>query len=141
MGAKYGALAPNAAFRAGWSKIAWSQRDTQREQYQELLDLKTMVPADASVSTDSRVGPHVTDRPVVNRWPFVGNADYILLMKASSRGKHAAKYRRIIQEKMYAVEYESRRFLLLGRLDTSPDPEKTEDSEEKLHPAHQEPQD
>ncbi len=117
MGAEYGALAKNNVFRAGWSKIAWSQTDAQREQYQELLDVVSELPRDASISADSRTGPHVTDRHVVNHWPYVGNADYILMFRASSRGKYGRKYRALIKQGTYEVERSTKRFVVLRRVD------------------------
>ena len=140
MGAEYGALAPNASIRAGWSKVAWSQTDTQRAQYEELLEITAKLPPEAIVSADSRTGAHVTDRAVVNQWPYVGGADYIFVLRASTRGKYARKYASIIKDKKYEVEYESSRFVLLRRLVPPAGTSKSIDSEEELEAAHQHPE-
>jgi uncharacterized membrane protein len=141
MGAEYGVLAPNESMRAGWSRIAWAQTDTQREQYEEMLDMKAKIPPEASVSADSRTGPHVTDRAVVEQWPYVGTADYIFMMKRSARGKSRKKYNRILDEEKFEVVNESKRFVLLRRLERSSDPEKADDREDQLDAAHQNPED
>ena len=141
MAAEYGALAPNASLRAGWSTVAWSQTETQRAQYEELLEIAAKIPPDAIVSADSRIGAHVTNRAVVNQWPHVGGADYILVLRASTRGKHARKYRSILQERKYEVEYESSRFVLLRRLGPAAGAGESIDGEEELEAAHQDPED
>lgn len=141
MGAEYGALAPNASIRAGWSKVAWAQSDKQREQYEELLEMVAKIPPDAIVSADTRTGAHVTDRAVVNQWPFVGGADYIFMLRTSARGKHSKKYRAIIKDRKYEVAHQSNRFILLRRLEPAPDAGEAENSEDELDAAHEKPQD
>jgi len=140
MGAEYGALAPNASMRAGWSKVAWAQSDKQRQQYEELLEMVANIPRDAIVSADTRTGPHVTDRAVVNQWPFVGGADYIFILRSSARGKRSRKYKAIIRDRKYEVSHESTKFVLLRRLEPTPDADEAQDSEDELDAAHQQPE-
>jgi uncharacterized membrane protein len=116
MGAEYGALAPNESFRAGWSRLEWVQSEKNKARYDELQEVIARIPSGASVSTQSRVGPHVTNRAVVYQWPKVSDVDYILLSGNSPKGRRSKKFRDLLAEHKYEIDYESKAFVLVRRV-------------------------
>lgn len=88
--AKYGAMVPNRHFRAGWNT---PRRTLDKKQYEALQGVLAEIPDDAAVCATSSVGPHVSSREVVYKWPACKDADYALLH--SGRVKKKSSKRRL----------------------------------------------
>jgi len=59
----YGAFARReGSFKAGFSKIEFSFTEDEWNRYQELLEITSMIPKDASVAATEKCGPHLSSR-------------------------------------------------------------------------------
>ena len=105
VGAKFGILRPNASFRAGWEPLLRKPPKGVDERYAWFFHkVRKLIPPDASVSASSRLGPHVSGRAEVYRFPVIRDADYVMVMgkdmgkrekRALKRLKKRGRYRRI----------------------------------------------
>ncbi len=105
VGAKFGILRPNASFHAGWEPLLRKPPASVTDRYAWFFHkVRTLIPPDASVSASSRLGPHVSGRLEVYRFPVIRDADYVMVMakdmgkrekRALERMKRRGRYRRI----------------------------------------------
>ncbi|HEV8550827.1 MAG TPA: DUF2079 domain-containing protein [Polyangiaceae bacterium] len=59
----YGAFARReGSFKAGFSKIEFTFTEAEYDRYQELLELTSVIPKDASVAATEKCGPHLSSR-------------------------------------------------------------------------------
>jgi len=82
---KFGAIAPNDSFRAGFVPLVRELTKEHVETRRWLLETVAGLPQDASLSVTSRVGPHVSNRDRV--YAFPRRADYVLVLRADLKGK------------------------------------------------------
>ncbi|TPV93603.1 MAG: DUF2079 domain-containing protein [Myxococcales bacterium FL481] len=113
---KYGALAPNDAFRGGWNRITHSSTPEQDERYVALREIIASIPADASVSASRTLAPHVSNRVTARRFPVIRNADYVLVLKSSARrGKEKKKLGQLRKSTRYRLIGERSGILIYKR--------------------------
>ena len=102
--------------------MEWTQSEKNAARYAELQDVIAKIPPRASITTDSRTGPHVTNRPVVLQWPNVYDADYLLFSGNSTKDSRSKKFKELISTRQYEIAYESKAFLLARRIAETPQP-------------------
>lgn len=99
---KYGAFWPNDAFRAGWNHLARGHNPDRAERYAYVRRLiEEHIPSDASVSASSALGPHLSNREHVTKWPATKNADYLLIFSESLNRKNRQRMDRLISQGYY----------------------------------------
>ncbi len=94
----YGAFARReGSFKAGFSKIEFSFTEAEYDRYQQLLELVSVIPKDASVAGTEKVGPHLSSRldmftmrngPQTAEW-IVGSSRELKLSKTRPMLKEA----------------------------------------------------
>jgi uncharacterized membrane protein len=93
----YGAFARReGSFKAGFSRIEFSFTEDEWNRYQELLEITSMIPKDASVAATEKCGPHLSSR--LNMFTMrqgPQTADWIV---ASSRELKLSKTRPTLKE-------------------------------------------
>jgi len=77
--AKYGALLPNEAFRAGFFRLERELSSEKAERYRWLRRVVEQIPADASVSATKAIGAHIANRDGAYFFPEIRDADYLLI--------------------------------------------------------------
>lgn len=121
---KYGVLVENDAFRAGWTKLTRDPSSHVRERYRRVRAMVDQIPPDASVSSSTSIGPHVSSRAEAHRWPVVKDADYLLLrtneLSGKKRARERRKYDRYLKSGKYEVIDAFGAIKLLRRVETAP---------------------
>jgi len=94
----YGAFARReGSFKAGFSKIEFTYTQAEYERYQQLLELTSVIPKDASVAATEKCGPHLSSRldmftmrngPQTAEW-IVGSSRELKLSKTRPMLKEA----------------------------------------------------
>lgn len=93
----YGAFARReGSFKAGFSKIEFSFTEDEWDRYQELLEITSIIPKDASVAATEKCGPHLSSRlDMFTMRQGPQTADWIV---ASSRELKLSKTRPTLRE-------------------------------------------
>jgi len=68
-GLRFGALAPNDSFRAGYADFRPRSDASLAAQYQDLVLLRAMIPGESSVAASWHVAPHVSNRRTIVEFP------------------------------------------------------------------------
>jgi uncharacterized membrane protein len=76
---KFGGAVPNTSFRGGWAKIPHSLTVEQEQRYQEFRKFIEQIPADASVTVSSKIGPHVSNRAEIWSYRDKKQSEYLML--------------------------------------------------------------
>ncbi len=76
---KFGVFVPNDAFMAGWQPLTRSPGKRLRLRSDRVREMVAMIPADAAVSASSEIGPQLSNREKIYRWPDLRDAEYLLL--------------------------------------------------------------
>ena len=76
---KFGGMIPNDHFHAGWNRLSRSPSQEKVERYRFVREVVASLPPDASVCSTSALGPHVSARAQVSKWPSTRDADYLFL--------------------------------------------------------------
>ncbi|HTQ05738.1 MAG TPA: DUF2079 domain-containing protein [Polyangiaceae bacterium] len=107
----YGAFARReGSFKAGFSKIEFSFSEDEWDRYQELLEITSIIPKDASVAATEKCGPHLSSRlDMFTMRQGPQTADWIV---ASSRELKLSRTRPTLKEAL-----ESGTFGVVKRLD------------------------
>ncbi len=113
---KFGAIVPNKEFHAGWNRLQRTHNDERAERYQHMWDFIDQVPAEDSICSNSIIGPHVSNRPVVYKWPSCRKADYVLMGNKKLKKKDRRRLDRLKARHDYEVVDESEEFVLLRQL-------------------------
>lgn len=100
-GVKFGAFVPNDSFRAGWNSIIRNPKDEHIDRYELVRRLVDQIPPDAAVSSTSGLGPHVSNRDVVSKWPSYRDADYLLLHTSKFDKKDKRRLDRLVKRNEY----------------------------------------
>jgi uncharacterized membrane protein len=101
MSVKFGAFVPNDSFKAGWNSIIRNPKQEHRDRYEKLLELVEQIPPDAAVSSTSGLGPHVSNRQDVSKWPSHRDADYLLLHTSKFDKKDKRRLDRLLRRGEY----------------------------------------
>jgi uncharacterized membrane protein len=94
---KYGAFVPNDSFKAGWNAIIRNPKQDNLDRYAKVKELVELIPPDASVSSTSGLGPHVSNRQDVYKWPSYREADYLLLHSSKFDKKDKRRLDRLVR--------------------------------------------
>ncbi|HGG56900.1 MAG TPA: DUF2079 domain-containing protein, partial [Nannocystis exedens] len=76
---KFGVFIPNDAFMAGWQPLTRSPGKRLRQRSDHVRKMVAAIPADAAVSASSEIGPQLSNREKIYRWPDLRDAEYLLL--------------------------------------------------------------
>jgi hypothetical protein len=95
LSAKFGAFVPNDSFRAGWNPIVRAPKQDHRDRLAKVRELVDSVPADASISSTSGLGPHLSNRRDVYKWPSYREAEYLLLHSSKFDKKDKRRLERL----------------------------------------------
>ncbi len=96
---KFGVFIPNDAFMAGWQPFTRSPDKRLRLRSDRVREMVAAIPADAAVSASSEIGPQLSNREKLYRWPDLRDAEYLLLGvwrfgKSEKRRVETLKHRR-----------------------------------------------
>ena len=80
-GLRFGALAPNPSFRAGYTEFRPRPDAELAAEYREFVRLRNPIPGAASVAASWYVAPHVSNRREIHRFPDGWGADWLLLRR------------------------------------------------------------
>lgn len=101
---KYGVLWPNDAFRAGWNPLARGSNSERTERYEYMRGLiDEHIAPDASVCASSSLGPHVSNREGIYKWPSTTDADYILVHSKTLKKKNKRRLERLVKNGSYRL--------------------------------------
>jgi len=95
---KYGVMIPNEHFKAGWNRLS---RRPHPERYQFLRELVAQIPAEAGVCASSALGPHVSNRDQVSKWPSCRDSEYALLHTGLFKKKSKDRVERAVKRGDY----------------------------------------
>jgi len=95
LSAKFGALLPNASFKAGFTPLVREFTDRQAETYRWLTRKMAEVPRDASVSATNRLAPHLSNRDRIYHFP--NSADYVFVYRPDIKGKGQSQLEKLKQ--------------------------------------------
>jgi len=100
----YGAFARReGSFKAGFSKIEFTYTEQEYDRYQQLLELTSVIPKDASVAATEKCGPHLSSRlEMFTMRNGPQTADWIV---GSSRELKLSKTRPTLREALESGRY------------------------------------
>jgi uncharacterized membrane protein len=101
LGVKFGALVPNDSFKAGWNSIVRNPKQDNLDRYDKVKELVAQIPPDAPVSSTSGLGPHVSNRRDVYKWPSYRDAEYLLLHSSKFDKKDKRRLDRLVRRGEY----------------------------------------
>jgi len=101
LGVKFGAIVPNDSFKAGWNSIIRNPKQEHADRYATVRELVEQIPPDAAVSSTSGLGPHVSNRQEVSKWPSYRDADYMLLHTSKFDKKDKRRLERLVRRNEY----------------------------------------
>lgn len=108
---KFGAFFANDSFKAGWNKIVRNPSEERIERYEKVRAMVDMIPKEAAVSSTSGLGPQISNRDDVMKWPLLRDADYLLLYTRGFKAKDDRRLDRLVNrgefrllEEGYGVE-------------------------------------
>jgi len=70
---------PNTSFRGGWARIPHTLTVEQEQRYLEFRKFVEQIPADASVTVSSKIGPHVSNRAEIWSYRDKKQSEYLML--------------------------------------------------------------
>jgi len=76
---KFGVFVENDAFMAGWQPLTREPDERMRLRADRVREMVAAIPADAKVSATSEIGPQLSNRDYLYRWPELRDAEYLLL--------------------------------------------------------------
>lgn len=85
-GVKFGSLAPNFSFRAGWNVNRWSLEGDARRRYETLEEMRTSIREEDPVCASDHVSPHVSNRRTLEKWPKCPTAAMAIVLPKDLRG-------------------------------------------------------
>lgn len=92
---KFGAFVPNDSFKAGWNSIVRAPKQDRKDRYAKVRELIDSLPEDAAISSTSALGPHLSNREHVYKWPSYRDADYLLLHSSKFNKKDKRRLERL----------------------------------------------
>ncbi|MEX1366603.1 MAG: DUF2079 domain-containing protein, partial [Nannocystaceae bacterium] len=101
--AKFGAIIPNREFHAGWNRLQRTHNEERAERYQHMWEFIDQIPAEASVCSNSIIGPHISNRPTALKWPSCRAADYVIMTNDNLKKKDRRRLDRLKARPDYEV--------------------------------------
>jgi hypothetical protein len=114
--AKYGAMVPNDAFRAGFNRPRFTIDAAGRAQDRWVAEMVATIPRDRWVITTKDLAPHVSDRRTTALFPDRWGADYLLLDTRSLDDVRTANVTKLERDGSYEVVGRHARLELLRRI-------------------------
>lgn len=114
---KYGAIFPNASFKAGWSRPARFMNGEQRERYAKVKEWIAQMGPDAAVSATNDLGPHISNRRKAYHWPTVNDADYLFLRTEFFKKEDKKRLERLVKRNKFRLVEQEYGIQLLKRVD------------------------
>ncbi len=100
---KFGAVVNNATFRGGFSPVARSLSDKERDTYAWIRQQVDQIPSSASVGTTNRVGAFVADRREAFFFPEHQKADFLFLDENEVKGDGQDKLNKAVQAGVFEL--------------------------------------
>ncbi|MCB9569018.1 MAG: DUF2079 domain-containing protein [Myxococcales bacterium] len=116
---KFGVLVENTAFKAGWQPLTRDPDAKLRLRADRTREMVAKIPADAAVSASSEIGPQLSNRERIYRWPDVRDAEYMLLGAWRFNGGERARLDRQAKTTFEVID-EHDGVILLKRREGSP---------------------
>lgn len=91
-GAKFGALAENRAFKAGWTTMQRAPSSEVIAQHEAIEKLLARIPPDAPVSATTWLAPHLSNRRDMYRYPRMEAARFIAVDRGDLDGKQRSAF-------------------------------------------------
>ena len=98
---KFGGWLANDSFKTGWNRLARSPGEDKIDRYAKTRELVSMIPQDASVSSTSGLGPQISNRMDVKKWPSYRDCDYLLLYTKGFKKKDDRRLDRVLKRGEY----------------------------------------
>ena len=118
VGMRFGAVAPNVAFKPGGQPFVWRLDQEQQERWAFVDSLLGKLPTDASVSATDHLGPHASNRDETHGFPNGRGADYLLVDTANMEPK-ARRFLELIEQSGSYRRLEARKTVSLWQRDAS----------------------
>ena len=132
-GAKFGILAKNKSFRAGWEPLLRDVPETVIDRYAWFYyTVRDLVPPDAPISASSRLGPHVSNRADVYRFPVIRDAEFVMVFSKDMGKKEKAALERMKRRRRFELVAKKHGIQIFKR---KPKPPKPARSAKKTVPA------
>jgi uncharacterized membrane protein len=95
---KFGVFWGNDHFKAGWNRLVRNPKEDRQKKYDAVREMVERIGPDASVSSSSGLGPHVSNRRDVYKWPVAKDADFLLLGTANFDDKDVRRLERMLKK-------------------------------------------
>ena len=92
---KFGALVPNASFRAGWTPLLHTADAASARRHRAVRSLAKGIDPDAAVCASDELSPHVSNRATIARWPRCKDADVYLVRPSKMKPKGLRRWKRV----------------------------------------------
>lgn len=118
VGLRFGAVAPNAAFKPGGQPFVWRLDQEQQERWDYVDSLLAKIPADKSVAATDHLGPHISNRDQASGFPSGRGTELLLVDTANME----PKARRVLEQLESSGAYrklEARKTISLWERDPS----------------------
>ncbi|RMG96664.1 MAG: DUF2079 domain-containing protein [Deltaproteobacteria bacterium] len=124
-GAKFGILAENKSFRAGWEPLLRDVPENVLERYAWFYHkVRELVPPDVPLSASSRLGPHVSNRPDVYRFPVIRDAEFVMVFSKDMGKKEKAALERMKRRRRFELVAKKHGIEIYRRKAKGPAPKK-----------------
>jgi uncharacterized membrane protein len=98
---KFGGMIPNDHFYAGWNRLVRIPGPDKIERYRFVREVVESIPPDASVCSTSALGPHISNRKHVSKWPSIRDADYLFLQAEGFKKADKRRLERLVRRGTY----------------------------------------
>lgn len=93
---KHGAIVDNATFKGGFSRVARSLTEQQKQTHAWVRRQADAIPKQASVAATGKLGPHVSNRKQAFFYPEKQNTDYVFLDETELRGPELERHKKAV---------------------------------------------
>jgi hypothetical protein len=132
---KYGVFWGNDHFKAGWNRLVRNPKEDRIERYAQVREMVARIGPDASVSSSSGLGPHVSNRRHVYKWPVAKDADFLFLATENFDDKDVRRLERMLKKGEFRLVMEADGIELFERVpDEEQDAARDAYREEKPRP-------
>jgi uncharacterized membrane protein len=98
---KFGGMIPNDHFYAGWNRLSRVPGQDKIDRYAFVREVVASIPPDASVCSTSALGPHVSARKNLSKWPSIRDADYLFLQSEGFKKADERRLERLVRRGAY----------------------------------------
>jgi uncharacterized membrane protein len=115
-----GMFAPGARFKSGFRVVDFRWDDERRDRFREVRDAAALIPEAASVTASETLVPHVSKRLRVQTLRYAADGlgrdyDYFFILKTDLDPQTGARYRSVLDGRLYELVKEGRTTLLLRK--------------------------